>query len=113
MDVQGICDNLNRIRRAQGSIGPDIKPTRIRMQIRETSRPFQYLERVEVKLLVPMNNKGQESRHYQGPDQFQPGDIVYAGRDVRGFIVLYPFKMAGAGFELIRDAIEGKHYEFI
>lgn len=113
MDIDAICDNLNRIRREKGHTGPDIKPQRIRMQIRDTSRPFNPMEKVAVRALVPIDNKGEDSRHYQGPKQFQPGDTVYAARDFRGFICLYPFEMAGSGFELVRDAIEGKHYEFI
>lgn len=113
MNVQGIVDNLNRIRREQGNVGPEIKAGQIRPQIRNTSRNLNPIEKIPVKLLVSLNNKGQGSRHYQGPDQFQPNDTVYASRSVNGFIYLYPFEMAGSGFEIHKDAVEGVHYEFI
>lgn len=113
MDVQALRDRLQSRLTQQGSSTILPQPGRILPQIRETSRSFSVLQKVEVRLLVPLQNKGRDSRHNSGPSSFAVGDTVYASLHVNGFIYLYPFAMAGSGFELKKDAAEGIHYEFI
>lgn len=86
-------------------------------QIRPTSQPIIYWQPSEVKLLVahpatPVYRKdGQLAKRQPAP--WKPGDQVFARLGFDGLVSLMPFSMAGSGYEIITDAIEGTHYEFM
>ena len=47
------------------------------------------------------------------PKPIQSGDTAYIRlENYDGNAYLYPFPMAGSGYELVNDAIEGVHYNF-
>ncbi len=87
--------------------------TKIRNQIRKTSRKVDPIVPVPVRALVDFHNNGTGSRHNTAPALIQAGSTVYLKRQVNGFLYIMPFEMAGSGFEMCKDAVEGKHYEFI
>lgn len=87
-------------------------------QLRATTRSFdQYGEAISVILLVPRpsatlyKKDGSVAKRQNPPHQI--GDVVYAKLSYDGKINLYPFSLAGAGYEIIMDADENIHYEFI
>ena len=44
---------------------------------------------------------------------FEVGDTVYAKLMPDGLVKLMPFERAGSGCELVKDAREGEHFEFV
>lgn len=111
--------NMERLH-AEGKMShhPSQYVGRIRPQIRDTSiGELSPLQPYKVKALMTFNhptvhNKdGSVSKRQPAP--FKPGDILWAKREVNGWIRLYPFELAGTGWEMVKDAIEGKHYEFV
>ena len=74
---------------------------------------------VPVRLLVgPLHlpttytKSGQPRKHQPRP--MQVGDVAYLKTEwATGKPALYPFSMAGTGYELVMDAQEGVHYEQI
>lgn len=106
----------NALRLAR-KIDPNFQPTKIQSQKRPTSFEITFLKSVAVKLLtgpysmpIQYTQKG-TPRKYQ-PAPIKPGEIVYARLDADGTIDLYPFSMAGSGYELVKDVEEGVHYEY-
>jgi hypothetical protein len=110
-----VLGNMERLAR-EGKITrpPGGFTSKIMKQIRNTSRgELPFLKAIPVRLLVDMANKGTDSRHNSGPKMFKAGETVYVKRQGNGFLYIVPFEMAGSGFEMCKDAVEGKHYEFI
>jgi hypothetical protein len=96
----------------------NVQPGRIVPQQHVTSKPMQVLWPVQVKLLVGPLHLPTTYTQMGKPSKRQPkpmkiGDIAYAKLYPDGLINLYPFSMAGAGYELVTDAREGVHYSFI
>lgn len=86
-------------------------------QKRLTSRAIHYWESVPVRLNVPaaakpIYNKNGQLAKKQHPG-YQLGDTVYLKLRDNGYLNLYPFEMAGDGWEIITDAEEGVHFNFI
>jgi len=76
-----------------------------------------FFEPVPVRLLVGplvlpiVYTKSGHPRKHQ-PKPMQVGDVVYLKpKWDTGKPALYPFSMAGTGYELVTDAQEGVHYE--
>lgn len=96
---------------------PDFKPGYVKTQKRPTSLPFEFHTTEPVKLLVevpsnPVYRKdGELAKRQPGPHQV--GETLYAKLDSSGYMHIVPFSMAGQGYEVIDDAIEGVHYEFL
>ena len=113
---QQVADNLNSIR-SQNQ--PRIEVSYAKPQIRKTSQPVTYWEDKEVRLLVgpfasptQYNRDGSVSKRQ--PPPYQIGDIVFVRYNAtNGYVSIYPFAMAGEGYEIIEDAEEGVHYEFL
>jgi hypothetical protein len=96
----------------------NVQPGRIVPQQYVTSKPLQVLSPVQVKLLVgplhlPMTYTQMGRPAKRQPKPMKIGDTAYVKLHVDGLIKIYPFSMAGAGYELINDAHEGVHYSFI
>ncbi len=47
------------------------------------------------------------------PKPMQVGETAYIKLHVDGLVKIYPFSLAGQGYELVQDAREGVHYAFI
>ena len=93
-------------------------PTPIKPQKRTTSKPLKPFEKYEAILLTgPYNlptvytRKGTPAKRQ--PDPKKPGDLVYVAHRGDGLINIYPFSLAGSGYELVIDAEEGVHYRFV
>ncbi len=91
-----------------------LAPQRPTSQRRRTSVKFNR-HSIPVKLLVPLDapkvyTKAGNLAKRQ-PDPFLPGDRAYARLAFDGYINIFPFEMAGSGYELVVDAEEGVHYE--
>ena len=86
-------------------------------QQRPTSQPLLNNQPVAVRLLVGGNLPVEYTRAgkvaKRQPDPMLPGDIAYVKLRYDGLARLYPFAMAGDGYEFVTDAIEGEHYEFV
>lgn len=97
--------------------GKDINDyvVKIRPQIRNTSRgELPPHGTVPVRALVDfVNNEYRDKNCRGGGKHFKAGSTVYLRREVNGFLSIMPFELAGQGFEMCKDAVEGKHYEFI
>jgi hypothetical protein len=111
-----VLTNINRIAAKHGH--PPIIPGRIIPQKRQTSKQMDFRDAHEVKLLVgpiPATPKYTRAGNLakRQPTPHKKGDILYAKLNFDGNVNIYPFAMAGSGYEIIKDAIEGTHYEFI
>ncbi len=100
------------------NVASRLTTSRIIPQKRTTSQKVVHWEGTRVRLLVDgpipdieYTNAGKPRKHQ--PAQLKVGDTVYAKLRPDGNINLYPFDMAGSGYELVTDAEEGVHYEFI
>jgi hypothetical protein len=86
-------------------------------QKRATSQPITRNQPVEVRLLVRGDLPVQYTRAgkvaKRQPAPMLPGETAWAKLRYTGEVNLYPFEMAGEGYELVSDAEEGVHYEFV
>lgn len=93
------------------------QPGLITPQVRPTTQPIPYMHPPQVKLLVHQEHQivlrqdGQPAKRQ--PRAWKPGDKVFARLFADGLVTLMPFKLAGQGYEIITDAVEGIHYAFI
>ena len=96
----------------------NVTPAPIIPQQYATSRHLNVLSPVQVKLLVgplamPIAKTKMGVPCKRQPKPLQVGEIAYAKLQVDGLVKLYPFSLAGSGYELVLDAREGVHYTFI
>jgi hypothetical protein len=95
---------------------PTFKPGKIIPQKVATTKPLQLLQATTVKLLVsvpaPAGYKKDGTPAKRQPAPLQPGDTVYVRLEVDGTLGLYPFALAGSGYELITNARENVHFAF-
>lgn len=96
---------------------PNFQPGKIIPQIRPTTQKLGFKDAIAVKLLVgapatPTYTRAGALTKRQ-PSPYTPGDTVWASLQFDGTIALMPFAMAGSGYEIIKDAEEGVHFEFI
>lgn len=107
-------DNALRFARM---LNPDYQPGTIEPQKRPTSIPMRVLrDRFPVTLKIgyqptPHYRRDGELRKHQ-PKYVEPGSLAYVRLECDGNLKLYPFAMAGTGYEIVHDAIEGEHFEF-
>jgi len=100
-------------------LGCDVQPAPIPPITTPLSRPLKRFEDNPVRLLVgpiPLPEVYTKAGHLakRQPHPKQIGDIVYLKQSwTEGTLCLYPFSMAGTGYELVKDAREGVHFEFI
>lgn len=107
--------SFDKLHRAFGLV----QPAPMAPQKRVTSRPLPHNHaKVPVKLLTGpyamptvYTKAGKVAKNQ--PKPIEPGATVYASRRHNGLINLYPFELAGAGYELVTDAEEGVHFEFV
>jgi hypothetical protein len=88
------------------------------VQKRPTSRAFNHFEPRPVKLLVgPINPPVEYTKAgtpcKRQPEPYRPGDTCWAKLRYDGNVNIFPFEMAGSGYEIVVDAEEGVHYEFV
>lgn len=86
------------------------KPSQLQPAKRQYSRPLQSLQKVPVRLLVA--SEGKPHHRAKKPTTLAVGTTVYASLGPDGTVRLFPFMMAGTGYEIVTDAIEGKDFEF-
>jgi hypothetical protein len=97
---------------------PNFQPGKILQQKRRTSRAMTLFRPRKVVLKVgPLPAAPAYTRmgvlKKRQPKPHVKGDILYAKLWADGCINLYPFELAGSGYEIIKDAVEGVHYEFV
>lgn len=95
-----------------------VKPMEVTPQVRLTSKSIIYGKKVPIKLLVgPLHMPTEYTRAgniaKRQPKPFNINDRAWLKLKFDGTTAIYPFEMAGTGYELVNDAIEGIHYEFI
>ena len=108
-------DNALRFARMHN---PNFQPSKMQPQKRPTSRPLRaYMDKVRVKILIdaswPIRYTKAGHPAKRQPTPFKPGDTVYVRLNGDGLLHLYPFELAGSGYELVSDAEEGVHFEFM
>lgn len=99
------------LQQMSGGHGPVPKPGKLQPAQRQYSRHLDWLKKVPVRLLIEAT--GKEHHRAKKPTSFKIGTTVYASLGPDGIVRLFPFEMAGTGYELVTDAIEGHHFEFI
>jgi len=99
-----------------GLVDKDFAGTPITPQRHPTSVKLEVLRAVPVTLLVgatlPTVYTRAGTPAKRQPSPLRPGDPAYAKLHVDGFVNIVPFERAGSGYELVKDAREGVHYEF-
>lgn len=96
----------------------NVTPATIIPQQHTTSRELELLTAVPVKLLVgplplPIMKTKMGVPCKRQPKPMQVGENAYIKLQVDGLVNIYPFSLAGQGYELVRDARESVHYTFI
>lgn len=87
-------------------------------QKRVTSKKLEFLQPVPVISLVgplplPLvyTKKGDLAKRQ--PDPLNKGDLAFVKLRADGLVSIYPFALAGSGYELVDDAEENVHYTFV
>lgn len=107
-----VLGNMKRL----GMVDANFKGTPIEKQKRPTSVPMTFLQAIPVFVKVPLDlpvayTKAGAPRKVQ-PRPLRIGDRAYVKLDGKGLINIVPFERAGMGYELVKDAQEGVHFEF-
>lgn len=101
-----------------GPNAPRIQHTKVSAPKHETSQQLTMTgEATKVRILVdvtppPAYLKSGKLKTVQ-PDPYKVGDSIYAKLLEDGTVSLIPFPLAGSDFEIVTNAQEGVHYEFV
>lgn len=108
-----VLGNMKRL----GMAAPDFQGTPMKPQVHATSHQLRVLDAVPVRTLQPHPQPSVRLRSgaaaRRQPRPFEAGDTVYAKLMPDGLVKLMPFERAGSGYEMVTDAREGEHFEFI
>lgn len=108
---------FDHVLRFAQTLDPSFRAGTIEPQKRPTSIPMRVLrDRFPVTLKIgyqptPHYRRDGELKKHQ-PKYVEPGSVAYVRLECDGNLKLYPFAMAGTGYEIIHDAIEGEHFDF-
>lgn len=98
------------------TLNPAYEPGRILPQKRPTTVALRLLRAMPVIVKVgyqPLPVYRQDGvLAKRQPRYVEPGFPAYAKLESTGEVHLYPFAMAGQGYEIVKDAEEGVHYDF-